>query len=198
MPEPSAPAPEAIETARCWLEPVIERDRHDVEALYANEAVRRHLGGLVVGTAFEKRFASMLEGAGSRTWAIREKLTGSFVGLVMLTQHNDGRDVEISYQLLPGYWRRGLAAEAISTTIGYAWNVMGLPRIVAETQAVNRRSRRLLERVGMIASRRLRRYGEEQIVYELDPGVVSVGAGDRASIPTAGSQPSGSEDQRRL
>jgi ribosomal-protein-alanine N-acetyltransferase len=44
---------------------------------------------------------------------------------------------------------------------------LALPRVLAETQAANHRSRRLLERLGMTATRTAVRFGARQIIYEL-------------------------------
>lgn len=107
----------------------------------------------------------MLDAADSRAWTILEKATDEFVGLVSLAPHHDGSDVEVSYQLLPRFWGRGLAVEAVAAAIGYDSAVMGLRRIVAETRASNHRSRRMIERLGMTEFATAHRFGERQIVY---------------------------------
>src|SRR5271155_4428918 len=45
------------------------------------------------------------------------------------------------------FWGQGLARETVGALIGYASSVLGLPKLLAETQAANLRSRRLLEQL---------------------------------------------------
>ncbi len=71
----------------------------------------------------------------------------------------------MSYELLPEYWGKGYATEAVEAALGYAFVDLGLERVVAETQAANERSCRLLERLGMKAERKLERFGAKQVIY---------------------------------
>lgn len=160
------PIYEAIHAERCSLFPLESRDREDVAAIYRSEKVRLYLGGPVSGSVFEQKFDSLLGGIDARQWAVRDRTVGRFIGLVALSQHHDGHDVEVSYQLLPAFWGKGFATEAVGAVVHYALSTLGLPRLLAETQAANLRSRRLLEKLGMTAARYVVRFGVEQIVYE--------------------------------
>lgn len=79
-----------------------------------------------------------------------EKAFAGFVGLLRV-----GFDapfapaVEIGWRLLPEFWGRGLAAEAAGASLDFAFNVLGLEEIVAFTTVRNRRSIRLMRRLGM-------------------------------------------------
>jgi ribosomal-protein-alanine N-acetyltransferase len=157
---------ETIQTQHCWLAPLKASDRHDVAALYRHEEVRRHLGGPVKGNPFDERFAALLDGGDIRAWVVREAKGGGFVGLITLARHHDGEDLEVSYQLLPAFWGRGLAAETVGAVIRYALTDLALPRVIAETQAANHRSRRLLERLGMATTRTVVGFGAPQVIYE--------------------------------
>jgi ribosomal-protein-alanine N-acetyltransferase len=76
--------------------------------------------------------------------------------------------MEMSYALFPVFWGRGLATEALTQASRLAFSELGLPRIMAETQAKNLRSTSLLKRIGMTEERRVFRFGEEQIIYAFD------------------------------
>ncbi|HEX8748834.1 MAG TPA: GNAT family N-acetyltransferase [Pyrinomonadaceae bacterium] len=57
--------------------------------------------------------------------------------------------VEIGYSLAPGYRRRGLATEASSAMIDYAFSHPHVREVIAHTLAERNPSTRVLERVGM-------------------------------------------------
>ncbi|HYD98600.1 MAG TPA: GNAT family protein [Alphaproteobacteria bacterium] len=63
---------------------------------------------------------------------------------------------EIGFTFAPEAQGRGLATEAASALLGYAFCRLGLARIVAECDPRNERSVRLLRRLGFVAERHLR------------------------------------------
>ena len=150
------------------LTPLRKDDVADVTALYADEAVRRFLGGPADEDEVRTSLLTLIEdGAPSEAlhfWVIRLK-GGGFVGTISLGAHHDGADTEVSYQLLPMWWGQGYAGEAVGAVIEYALFELGLARVVAETQRANLASRRLLERLGMRPEQTLERFGAEQVVY---------------------------------
>ena len=114
----------------------------------------------------ESRFSNMLKpDVSALRWAIRSKANRSFIGLVTLDKHRDGEDTEISFELLPEWWGQGYATEAVRAVIDYALKDLELPRVIAETQAANIASRRLLERLGMHPKQTVVRFGAKQIIY---------------------------------
>jgi len=90
---------------------------------------------------------------------------GQFEGLLSLGPHHDGKDQEVSYQLLPEFWRRGLASESLRALMVEARERFGLDRVIAETQTANTRSIRLLESLGFQRERILVRFDAEQAIY---------------------------------
>jgi ribosomal-protein-alanine N-acetyltransferase len=160
------PIADTIHVERCSLFRLDACDREDVAAIHGNENVRRYLGGPVRGPVFEQKFDHLLSGIDGTHWVIRDRTAGRFMGLVALSRHHDGHDVELSYQLLPAFWGKGFATEAVGAVVQHALGALRLPRLLAETQAANHRSRRLLEKLGMTAARSVVRFGAEQIVYQ--------------------------------
>ncbi len=154
-----------IRTSRCELRSVRPNDREDVVELYGDPAVRRFLGGPVAAEQIRREFHNRVAPGATRQWAIRCKQTQAFIGLVYLGPHHDGCHQEISYQLLPAWWGKGYAREAVGAIIDYAFNELALPRIVAETQSANIASCRLLEELGMQVERTTERFGAQQAIY---------------------------------
>jgi len=72
--------------------------------------------------------------------------------------------VEVGWRLARAFWGRGLAFEASSAAVRFGLNDLGLSSLVAYTAAVNRRSRRLAERLGM------RRDAAEDFIH---PGIAA-------------------------
>lgn len=100
-------------------------------------------------------------------WVIREKQTDHFIGMVSLDPHHDGSYLEVSYQLLPNWWGKGYASEAVQRMIRFAFNELKQKKLVAETQTANISSCRLLEKLGMNLERKITRFGAEQAIYSL-------------------------------
>ena len=157
-----------IQTTRCKLSAVQSCDLNLVIKLYTDTEVRRFLGGVVDEEAIRFRFSQMLKpNADRRHWVIRVKENNYPIGIVSLGKHHNNIDTEISYQLLPESWHKGYGTEAAQAVVTYAIKVMGLPRVIAETQIVNTASCRLLERMGMRLERTVERFGAKQGIFTL-------------------------------
>lgn len=155
-----------LQTVRCVLVPPEAGNLEAIKSLYGNEQVRAYLGGTRTGAEVERAFADILENPDSY-WVVRQKDDGGFMGTVSLDLHHDGEAQEVSYQLLPEYWGRGLGREVAGEVIRHAFYDLGQDRLLAETQSANTASRRLLERLGMKEERRVERFGEQQVIYSL-------------------------------
>ena len=83
-------------------------------------------------------------------WTIRLKENNIFIGeLGMRLSIPKYNKAEIHYSLVPVYWKKGYAAEAVKEIICYGMKRLGLHRIEAGVQTQNIRSIQLLEKVGM-------------------------------------------------
>ena len=84
------------------------------------------------------------------TFAAELKETGALVGHVALSvKESDPRQAEIGFTFAREYQGRGLAREAAERVLGYAFDVLGMHRVVAVADCENERSLALLERLGM-------------------------------------------------
>ena len=84
-------------------------------------------------------------------WVLELKETDELVGQCGLTiQDVEGVDeIEIGYHISKAYWRQGLATEAASACRDFAFDVLGLERIVITTSVDNIPSRGVARKVGM-------------------------------------------------
>ena len=155
-----------IHSVRCILSALRKDDLEPFVRLRTDADVMCYLGGQR-DEVTERKNLDRLLGSDSKNpvWAIRSGEDSSFIGIITLTPHHDGEDIEISYLLLPEWWGQGYGTEAVRAIIDHGLNNLNLPRIVAETQTANTASVRLLKRVGMTLERKVMRFGAEQSVY---------------------------------
>jgi RimJ/RimL family protein N-acetyltransferase len=76
-----------------------------------------------------------------------ESSTGTFIGWFALKPTATG--LELGYRLKRAYWGQGYATEGSRALVDRAFTEMGAERVYAETMAVNVRSRRVMEKVGL-------------------------------------------------
>ena len=82
--------------------------------------------------------------------AIELKETGMLVGdCALKIEEHDERQAEIGSTLSRAYQGRGIASEAVSCVLEYAFVTLGLHRVIAITDCENAASVALLERLGL-------------------------------------------------
>ena len=82
--------------------------------------------------------------------AVELKETGMLVGdCALKMEEHDERQAEIGYTLSRAYQGRGIASEAVSCVLEYAFMTLGLHRVIAITACENVASVALLERLGL-------------------------------------------------
>ena len=80
----------------------------------------------------------------------------------------DGQDeVELVYRLLPDYWGKGLASEAARAATDYAFNELGLTRLISFIADNNEASKRVAESSGFSLERATHFYDKQVLVYSL-------------------------------
>ena len=93
----------------------------------------------------------MLEGSGSgrsRSW--RRATFAGFVGLWPATfDAHFTPATEVGWRLAPACWGQGYATEAARAATADGFERLGLAEIVSFTAAINQRSRRVMEKLGM-------------------------------------------------
>lgn len=86
-------------------------------------------------------------------WAVEVPGVASFIGYVGLLVPQFVAHftpcVEIGWRLAAEHWGRGYATEAARLALAYGFGPLALPAVVSFTTAENRRSRAVMERLGM-------------------------------------------------
>lgn len=87
-------------------------------------------------------------------WAVEIRHTASFAGFIgLLVPHFKSHFtpcVGIGWRLGTEYWGNGYATEGARAALAFGFEVLGLAEVVSFTVPENVRSRRVMERIGMV------------------------------------------------
>lgn len=156
---------EPIETDRLLLRPFAERDKPAIVAMETSADVRRYLGGPNDDPGFSDAIRAAAVGERPGVFCVAERVSGGAIGSVSI---DDGRgEYEVSYQLLPEWWGRGFAAEAVSAVLDWFWRTHADDSVIAVTQSANAGSCCLLERLGFIREREFEEFDAVQCQFRL-------------------------------
>lgn len=147
-----------LETGRLVLRRITEADAEALYELDGDPEVMRFLTGgkptpldAIINDTLPRMLRSydLLEGFGY--WAAVEKSTGGFLGWFTLRPKDGGEtgEVELGYRLRRSAWGKGYATEGSRALIRKGFTALGVRRVVAETMAVNKASRRVMEKAGL-------------------------------------------------
>lgn len=145
-----------LETERLRLRPWRDADRAPFAALNADPEVMEffpHVLSRAESDAFADRAARELEERGFGLWAVELPGELPFVGFVGLAIPRFEAPfmpcVEVGWRLAREAWGRGIAPEAGRAALAFGFEQQGLDEIVSFTSEINRRSRRVMEKLGM-------------------------------------------------
>lgn len=148
-----------FQTSRLQLRQWNKADRQPFAALNADPRVMQFFPASLSreqSDAMASRCEALIDERGWGFWAAELKDTGRFIGFVGL--HIPSAElplspcVEIGWRLAFDHWGQGLASEAAAGALHVGFETLGLQEIVSFTAGGNRRSRAVMERLGMQAS----------------------------------------------
>lgn len=149
--------PLILQTERLRLHAWGEDDGERFAAVCNTPAVMRWLGGLLspdkLAAAID-RYTRWQDERGFTFWVVRRKADDAWLGFcgLKLADAIDspiGGEMEIGWRLGEEAWGQGHAHEAATASLGFAFDTLRAPRIVAVTVPGNRPSWTLMERLGM-------------------------------------------------
>ena len=140
-----------LQTERLVLRPFRQEDTDAFAALCADDEVMRWLGGTMDRPIAWRHMATLtghwrLHGFGR--WAIEERDSGEFAGHVGLWYPEGWPAIEIGWALTRRAWGRGIATEAAQASLDYAWNEVGLDRVIHLIDPANERSQSVARKLG--------------------------------------------------
>jgi len=147
-----------IETERLILRQWQERDLEPFAELNASPEVMRYFPAPLSREESDNlanRFKEIIDtNKGWGFWAVELKATGEFAGTVGLLYQADRFDfspcTEIGWRLAKPFWHQGIALEAASSALNFAFNQRHLDEVVSFTSVHNTPSESLMKRLGMV------------------------------------------------
>jgi RimJ/RimL family protein N-acetyltransferase len=142
-----------IDTERLLLRSFREADLPHFAALHTDGEVMQFIGGAPLDRAVTDGIAAAAQHGfdtkGIGMIAVERRSDGAFVGMCGVSIEPWFPDLEVGWRLARQYWGEGYASEAAAAWLGYGFETLGAPRILAVADAPNRRSIAVMERIGM-------------------------------------------------
>ena len=154
--------PEEFETDRLRLRPPLLDDATVILHLYTQDAdVAKHMTwkphkALSETNEFLSRCISAWGNRSAFTWVVVRKQDDQLMGMVEM--RIDGFKADLGYVLAKAYWGNGYMAEAVEAVVGWAIKQDEIYRVWAVCDTENRKSARVMEKVGMQREGVLRRW----------------------------------------
>jgi RimJ/RimL family protein N-acetyltransferase len=149
-------SPPSLSTPRLWLRQWRASDRAPFAALNADPVVMEFLGGCLdraTSDALAREAEAEIARQGWGLWAVEMRESGAFIGFVGLRAPSFEAPftpcVEIGWRLAQGSWGKGYATEAGWECVRFAFETLALDELVSFTVPPNRRSRAVMERLGL-------------------------------------------------
>jgi RimJ/RimL family protein N-acetyltransferase len=163
-----------LTTQRLRLRAFRASDLDDYAAMYADREVLRYLGGGPEPWGRDRSWRHMamqlghwlLVGAG--TWAMEDRDTGAFIGVVGFAAPEGWPGFELAGALARRFWGQGYATEGARRALAWAFTVLGKERVISLVYPENRASIRVVERLGETFEGRIEHYGREMLCYAID------------------------------
>jgi RimJ/RimL family protein N-acetyltransferase len=146
----------SLTTARLILRRWRDSDRQPFSDLNADRRVMEFMPGVLQREASDElvdRIERHFEQNHFGLFAAELRETRTFIGFVGLSVPSFDAPfmptVEIGWRLAAEHWGKGLATEGAREAVRYAFETLGRNEIVSFTVPANRRSRRVMEKIGM-------------------------------------------------
>jgi RimJ/RimL family protein N-acetyltransferase len=160
-----------LKTERLRLRSLRRGDIDDYAALNADPEVMRHVGGTWDRSRSWRHLAFLIGHwplGGSGMWALEQRETGAFVGVVGFAQPEGWPGFELAGKLARRWWGYGYASEAARAALAHAFTVLQKNRVISLVRPDNQASIRLVERLGERLEGRTLLAGTDYLVYGIE------------------------------
>lgn len=145
-----------IQTKRLILRPWKEEDLEPFAKLNADSRVMEHFPATLSreeSDQLARRISNKLQKQGWGLWAVSLLETSEFIGFIGLSIPSFSAHftpaVEVGWRLAYEFWGKGYASEGALAVIKYGFETLKLTEIVSFTAIANKRSTRVMEKIGM-------------------------------------------------
>lgn len=147
---------DGLRTERLILRRWREADREPFACMNQDPRVMEHFPALLSreeSDAFLDRIESQFAEHGFGLWAVEARDSGEFIGYIGLAVPRFEAAftpcVEIGWRIAAEHWGRGLATEGARAVLRHGFQELSLTEVVSFTVPANRRSVRVMEKLGM-------------------------------------------------
>jgi ribosomal-protein-alanine N-acetyltransferase len=161
-----------LETDRLVMRHLERDDLESLYALYRDPVIRRYFPeGTLTRDETREELEWFLDGHPEHPelglWATIHKPSGRFIGRCGLLPWtiDDRQEVEVAYLLAREFWGQGLATEAARAIVRYAFDRLGLSRLICLIDPANQASIGVARRIGMTLERRAEDESGPVLVY---------------------------------
>lgn len=148
--------PQIIRTERLILRRWNSADREFFAALNADPKVMEYFPSTLSRKESDDlaaRICTKMEEQGWGLWAVSIPDVAPFIGFIGLAKPTFEVHfmpaVEVGWRLAFEYWGKGYATEGAKAALSYGFDNLNLEEIVSFTAVQNKRSRRIMEKIGM-------------------------------------------------
>jgi len=160
-----------IETKRLRLRAFTIDDWEPYAEMYADQSFVRYLGGKPLTKEEVWENVAVILGhwalLGYGIWAIERLDTGELVGRAGLLNLPGWPGIEVCWALSPKFWGNGYATEAARASIVWAFEEVGLHRLISLIHPENRASEAVALRLGEAYREQIIFEGKATNVYEI-------------------------------
>jgi 3-dehydroquinate dehydratase / shikimate dehydrogenase len=151
--------PVILKTKRLILRPWCEEDLEPFARMNADPRVREYFSSILskeVSDQHARYHRDYIQTHGWGFWAVEVPNVAKFIGFIGLEEVYFSAHftpaVEIGWRLAFDYWGHGYASEGAKACLQYGFETLKLKEIVAYTATNNKRSIRVMKKMGMIHS----------------------------------------------
>lgn len=168
-----------LETNRLLIRDHVEDDLDELFKLLSNRKVMYFLQDLytsdIAGAKENLKLAideAHLERREKYFFALLLKETGQYVGEIGFTLLGGG-EAELGYFILEAFWGRGYVTEAATEVLRFAFDDVGLEKIITGCNAENFGSEAVMKKLGMVKTQHLVNHSEidgkvfDRVCYEI-------------------------------
>lgn len=143
-----------LKTERTNLVWIAANERVFIHRLYSDPQVQQFRGAAMFSNVTQAevqiwQWRKLFADRNGIRWGILHREAQQLIGTAGIkhieAEHRRG---EISYELIPGWWNRGIMTEVLDKICGYALDELGLHTITANIDPRHDASRRVLEKLG--------------------------------------------------
>jgi len=101
-------------------------------------------------------------------WVVEPRGKAELIGWIGLQYLPETHETEVGFLLAQPWWGQGLASEGVVAALHFCFDELHLRQIVAVVHPQNRRSQRVIEKLGMRLTGEAVYFGMAVLRYELD------------------------------